>query len=81
MAIGNRIPDRTLLTNVQSRLSKKCSTSPKVSVDVRSGEATLTGTIKNEVERKQILRCISSVEGVSRVIDRIKVEIRKKDTQ
>ncbi|PAY21127.1 BON domain protein [Stieleria neptunia] len=78
MALGNRIPDKTLLKNVQSRLSKKCSSSPKVSGDVRSGEVTLNGTIKNEVERKQILRAVSSVEGISRVIDRIKVEVRPK---
>ncbi|MDV6033054.1 BON domain-containing protein [Stieleria sp.] len=78
MALGNRIPDKTLLKNVQSRLSKKCSSSPRVSGDVRSGEVTLNGTIKNEVERKQILRAVSSVEGISRVIDRIKVEVRPK---
>lgn len=77
MALENRIPDKTVLKNVQSRLSKKCSTSPKVSVDVRSGEATLNGTIKSEMERKQIIRAVSSVEGVSRVIDRIKLEERK----
>ncbi|WP_286177507.1 BON domain-containing protein [Rhodopirellula sp. JC639] len=76
MALGNRIPDKTILKNVQSRLSKKCSGSPKVSGDVRSGEVTLNGTIKNEVERKQIIRAVSTVEGVSRVIDRIKVEQR-----
>ena len=80
MALGNKIPDKMLLKNVQSRLSKKCSSSPRVSANVRSGEVTLNGTIKNEVERKQIVRSVSGVEGISRVIDRIKLEVRKATT-
>lgn len=78
MPLGNQVPDKTLLTNVQRRLAKKCSSSPRVSVDVKSGEATVSGTIRVETERKPVLKCISSVEGVSRVIDRIKLEDRKK---
>lgn len=79
MALGNIIPDKTLLTTIQRRLSKKCPTSGKVSVDVRSGEATLSGSIMQENERKQLMKCVSAVQGVSRVIDRIKLRERKKE--
>lgn len=78
MPIGNQIPDKTLQKSLERRLAQKCSGSPKVSVFVRSGEATLNGTIKAEHERKQILRAMNSVEGVQRVIDMIKVQERKK---
>lgn len=79
MALGNQIPDKTLLTTVQRQLSKKCPTSGKVSVDIKSGEATLSGTIRLEHERKPLMKCVSAVQGVSRVVDRIKLEVRQTD--
>lgn len=79
MPLGNTIPDKTLLKNIQMRLAKKCSTSPKVTVDVCSGEVTMIGTIRQEHERKQVTKCVSSVQGVYRVIDKIKLMEPKKD--
>ncbi len=77
MALGNQIPDKTLLMTVQRQLSKKCPTSGKVSVDIKSGEATLSGTVRQEHERKMLTKCVSAIQGVSRVVDRVKLEERR----
>jgi len=77
MALGNQVPDKTLLQTVQRKLSQKCG-SARVSATVRSGDVTISGVIKQEHERKPILRCLTSLQGVKRVIDQIRLEEKKK---
>jgi len=77
MAIGNQIPDKTLLQTVQKRLAQKCG-SARVTATVRGGDVTITGVLKQEHERKLILRCLASLQGVKRVIDQIQLEEKKK---
>ncbi|MCO8124172.1 BON domain-containing protein [Stieleria sp. TO1_6] len=76
---GNQIPDKTLLKNVERKLMQKCS-GAKVVATVRGGDAIITGTLKNEFERKPIVRCVSAVQGIRRVVDQMKVIERKKPT-
>ena len=78
MAIGNQVPDKTLLQSVQRKLMQKCGGSNKITASVRSGDATVTGMIKQEHERQPILRCVSGVQGVRRVIDQLRLEEKKK---
>ena len=75
---GKKIPDNTLLKAVTQKLAQKCPGSTKVSAMVRGGEATVTGTIKHEHERKPIVRCIEAVAGIRRVTDQLTVEDKKK---
>ena len=80
MRYGNQVPDKTLLQNVVRKLAQKCSGSPRISASVSGGDATVTGTIQHEYERKPIVRCIAAVQGIGRVIDQLKVEVKKKAT-
>jgi osmotically-inducible protein OsmY len=78
MTIGNQIPDKTLYRSVLQSLTRKGTGSSRVTATVRSGEVTLTGAIAYEYERRPLLRSASSVPGVRRVIDQLRVEQRKK---
>jgi len=78
MAIGKQVPDKTLLVALQRKLQQKCTTANKISIDVRSGDVTLTGKLKMENERKPILRCLQTIPGVRRVTDKMELEERKK---
>ncbi len=78
MALGNQVPDKTLLRNVERKLMQKCSGSTRVKATVRSGDATVTGMIRHEYERKPIVRCVAAVPGVRRVIDQLQLEKKVK---
>ncbi len=78
MPIGNQIPDKVLLVTVQRKLLQKCSTANKIVIDVRSGDVTLTGILKQEHERKPIMRCLQAIQGVRRVVDKLELEVKKK---
>ena len=78
MTLGNQIPDKTLQKNVDRKLMQKCPGSARISVTVRSGDASITGMIKNEYERRPIVRCIAAVQGIRRVVDQLQVAERKK---
>lgn len=78
MTLGNQTPDKTLQKNVERKLMQKCSGSTRVSATVRGGDATITGTIRNEFERKPIVRCISAVQGIRRVVDQMQLAEKTK---
>lgn len=71
----NQISDKSLLQSIQRKLVQKCG-GAKIVATVRSGHATVSGMIKNEHERKPIIRTISAIQGVSRVIDQMRVAER-----
>lgn len=81
MSRDNQVPDKTVLSNVNKKMAMKGTGSKKVAASVRGGDVTLTGTIAFEYERRAMLRSASSVPGVRRVIDQLRVEARKKRTQ
>ena len=78
MTLGNQIPDKTLLRNVERKLMQKCAGATKISATVRGGDATIIGTIKNEYERKPIVRCVAAVQGIRRVVDQLRVAEKMK---
>ena len=79
MPLGNQIPDKTLLRNVIQRMARLGAGTPsRVTTTVRSGEVTIQGTIGFEHERRSILRAASGVSGVRRVIDQLRVDVKKK---
>ena len=80
MPLGNQIPDKTLLKNVQRKLMQKCASSTRIEASVRSGSATITGTIRQEHERRPIIRCVAAVQGVQNVIDQLRLVDPKKQT-
>ena len=79
MTLRNVIPDKTLLRNITQKLARVGTGTPShVTTTVRNGEATLSGTIGFEHERHSILRSASSVSGIRRVIDQLRVVATKK---
>ena len=78
MLYGNQIPDKTLLRNVERKLMQKCYGASRFSATVRGGDATITGTIKNEYERKPIVRCVAAVQGIRRVVDQLRLADKPK---
>ena len=78
MTLGNKIPDKTLLRTVERKLMQKCAGAARISATVRGGDATITGMIKNEYERKPIVRCVAAVQGIGRVVDQLQVAKRIK---
>lgn len=76
MAFGNRIPDATLLRNVERKLLQRCSSGNRISAIVSGGSATISGNISHEHERKPIIRTVSGVQGVRRVIDQLRLVIK-----
>ena len=80
MPLGNQIPDKTLLKNVQRKLMQKYSGATRVQATVQSGSATVTGTIRHEHERRPIIRCVAAVQGIRNVIDQLRICDQKKPT-
>ena len=76
--LGNQVPDKTVQKDVDRKLMQKCSSSNRIIASVRSGVATISGTIWNEHERRHIIRVVSAVQGVRSVADQIRVEERPK---
>ena len=78
MGIGDRVPDRQVLQNVNKKLRQAGSQS-KVSASVRGGCVTLTGALQYENQRRQIVRKMHQVTGVRQVIDQMTVPARKRE--
>ncbi len=79
MALGNQIPDKTLLRSVTQKLAQRCSGSgSKVAIEVMSGTVTLTGSLAQEYQRKSIISSMHAITGVKRVVDKMTVAPPKK---
>lgn len=78
MSHGPAVSDKTLLRTVLQRMTHKGTGSNRISATVSSGDVTIAGTIANEYERRPILRSVSNIQGVRRVLDHLTVVARKK---
>ena len=77
MALGNAIPDKTLLRDVNKKLLR-AGTQTKVTASVNGGCLTLTGTLQYEIQRRPILRAVNQVSGVRRVVDQMTLKAKKR---
>jgi len=67
---ANKVSDKDLIKTINKRLVR-ISAPPKVIAEVCRGTVTLTGQLKYENQRKQIVKAASSSQGVLQVIDRL----------
>ncbi len=68
----NQVPDRDLLKQINQRMARTgTSSQSKVNVSVQQGIVTLTGTLQHAIQRDPILKAVSRVTGVRRVIDQM----------
>lgn len=77
MALGNAIPDKTLLRDVQKKLLR-AGTQTKVTANVSGGRLTLTGTLQFEIQRRPILRAVNQVAGIRGVVDQMTMKPKKR---
>lgn len=77
MALGNSVPDRTLLRDINKKLLR-AGTQTKVTASVSGGCLTLTGSLQYEIQRRPILRAVNQVSGVRRVVDQMILQAKKR---
>lgn len=77
MALGNAVPDKTLLRDVNKKLMR-AGTQTKVSASVSGGCLTLSGSLQYEIQRRPILRAVNQVSGIRRVADQMTVVTKKR---
>ena len=77
MALGNSVPDKTLLRDVNKKLLR-AGTQTKITASVKSGCLTLSGTLQFEIQRRPILRAVNQVSGVRRVVDQMIMQPKKR---
>lgn len=75
MPFENHVPDKTLLSKVNSRLAR-CGSGSRthVAAIVRNGAVTLSGTVDFDYQKRPLLRAASGVDGVRMVIDQLQVK-------
>ncbi len=75
--LGDQVPDKRIVQMVNKRLARTGVSQCKISVSVRNGYVTLSGTIQFDYQRKAILRAAQGVEGVRQVVDQLTVVPRR----
>ena len=77
MAFGNKVPDKTLLSDVSKKLMRM-GTQTKVIASVQSGCVTLKGALQYEHQRLNFIRIVNQVTGVRQVVDQMTVQAKKR---
>lgn len=76
MPFGDRVPDKTLLQQVNKKLTQAGVSSVKATVS--GGYVTLTGVLQYASQRRVITRKAAQVAGVRQVTDQMTVKERKR---
>lgn len=66
---ANASDDKALLKAVSQRLSRGTGSQVRASATVRSGTVTVTGQLQRESQRIPIIKEISRIAGVRRIVD------------
>lgn len=77
MALGNSVPDKTLLRDINKKLLR-AGTQTKIVASVNCGCLTLTDTLQFEIQRRPILRAVNQVSGVRRLMDQMTMRPKKR---
>ena len=74
----NQVSDKDLLKSVNQRLTRTGTASQsKVNVSVQQGTVTLTGSLQHAIQRSPIVKAVTRVAGVRRVIDQMQLLAKK----
>ena len=74
----NEVPDKTLLQTVKQRLDRTgIGSQTRLSASVQRGAVTLSGTLQYESQRTPIVKAVSNIAGVHRVIDQLRVGAKR----
>lgn len=75
MPFGNRVPDKTLLREINRKLLRT-GTQSKITASVKSGYVTLAGTLQYETQRRILIRATKQVNGIRQVTDQMTVRAK-----
>lgn len=74
----NQISDKDLLKTVNQRLMRSgVGSQSRVTAAVAGGTVTLSGTLQYAIQRSPIVKAVSSVAGVRRVLDQLQLVEKK----
>lgn len=74
---AHRTSDKELSKTVNKRLVRAGSGSQTaLAAAVQQGTVTLTGILRYEAQRRPILKAISCIAGVSRIVDHLQVMVK-----
>ncbi len=77
-----QVPDKQLSQKIQQRLSRAgVGSQSTISVQVRSGDVTLSGSLQYETQRRSVLHAARGIAGVRRVVDQLQVKPAAKKWQ
>ncbi len=74
--LGKHVPDKELSKTINRKLVR-ISAPVKVTADVSRGTVTMTGQLRYDQERKQIVKAVSAIPGVDQLIDQMKSPPKK----
>jgi phosphoribosylformylglycinamidine (FGAM) synthase-like enzyme len=73
-----QVSDKDLLKQINQRLARTGTASQsKVNVSVQQGNVTLSGTLQHAIQRSPIVKAVSRVTGVRRVMDQMQHTAKK----
>ena len=82
MQRSGQVPDKRVLQKVEQRLSRTgLGSQSKISVLVRNGDVTMSGTLQYDTQRRSVLHAARGVEGVRRIVDQLQVKAAPKKWQ
>ena len=80
LSYGDRVPDKTVERKVTQRLGRAgLGSQSKITVAVRNGQVTMSGTLQFDAQRKSVLNSARGVAGVRNVVDQLQFAPRKKN--
>ena len=75
MQRSGQVPDKQLTQKVQQRLSRAgVGSQSAISVQVRNGDVTLSGSLQYEIQRRAVVHAARGITGVRRVVDQLQLK-------
>lgn len=74
----NQISDKDLQKTVNQRLQRAgVGSQTRIAATVQGGTVTLTGTIQYAIQRSPIVKAVSNIAGIRRVLDQLQLVVKK----
>jgi len=74
----NQVSDKDLLKAINQRMARTGTASQsRINVSVLQGNVTLTGTLQHAIQRSPIVKAVSRVAGVRRVVDQMQHTVKR----
>jgi osmotically-inducible protein OsmY len=82
MQRSGQVPDKRISQKVEQRVARAgLGSQARVTVQVRNGDVTLSGTLQYDTQRNPVLRAARGVDGVRRIVDQLQLKASPKKRQ